>query len=127
MAHKKVIRSAVYLHPLTDLHPSLDAREPVLGAVQRCLEAEAVELACLWDAAALLVKSYKEEAAAEAEPEAADMIAGRDEADHAEQSEARQAEQRARLSEVCRSAFLQVCFLPHILNSYCVIDMLAFS
>ena len=107
MIHKRIIRSALHFHPVTNLHPSLDASALVLGAVQRCLQAEAVELACLWDAAALLVKTHKEEAAADADEEAAEQDGTEDAGTSQADGQVDEAE-RERHSAVCRSSDLQV-------------------
>ena len=57
MVHRKVIRSRLFFHPITDLHPSLDVKSLVAAALEQCLKAPALELAQLWDIAALLFKS----------------------------------------------------------------------
>ena len=110
MIHKKVVRSALHFHPVTDLHPSLDPGSLVLGAVQKCLQAEAVELACLWDAAALLMKTQEEEVAVEAAEDEDMEGAGKA---HVEQ-QTNEAEQRLRHSAVCRSSVFQVALLALI-------------
>lgn len=96
MAYKRIVRSALYFYPITHLHPSLDVRTLVVAAIQRCLDTHTVELAWLWDAAALLIKSHKQEAATEA----AENSRGGQQVD--------EAKQRARHSAVCRSDLTQV-------------------
>ena len=90
------MRSALHFYPITHLHPSLDVRTLVVAAIQRCLDTHTVELAWLWDAAALLLKSHKQEAATEAAE------------DSQEEQQVDKARRRAKNSAVCRSDLTQV-------------------
>ncbi len=128
MTHKRIVRSAVQIHPITELHPSVDSSALIKAAIQQCLGPESVELAYLWDIAALLLKSHKEEATedgagedvAEASAEAAtEDVAEAGEGTQTEQ-QSDEAEQRATSSAVCRSAFTQACFfhLPFLISTY---------
>lgn len=62
MIHKKLLRSRLLFHPLTELNPSLDPAPVIAASIEACLGCETLQMGHVWDVAALLFKLGAREA-----------------------------------------------------------------